>query len=99
MVKNFEQLLEKAAHIKGKTVVVIFPNNNETLSAIVQAQEKKLAEFILVGDQNIIHEKLIEIGKKINGFGIIPAHNVDDALQKSIGLIRNEKGDVLILPQ
>jgi phosphate butyryltransferase len=96
MIQNFEQLIQQALKVKTKYVVVIYPNNTETFSAIVQAYELHIAEFILVGDAQLIARHLSEFGKRGEHFGVIPAEDIDDALQKSIGLVRNGKGDVLM---
>jgi len=94
MIQNFDQLLEAAAKIKGKRVVVIYPTNEETLSAVTQARKLGLAEFILVGDENIIRKKLA--GEISSGIEIIHEPEVNRALQKSIDLIREGRGAILM---
>ena len=96
MINNFRELLEAAAKIKDKKVVVVFPNNQETLSAVIEARAKGLAHFILVGDESIIRKK-ISIDEKIpTGVEIIHEPDVNNALQKSIELIRQGKVEVLL---
>jgi phosphate butyryltransferase len=96
MIKNFKQLLEAAAKIKGKKVVVVFPNNEETLSAVTHARAKGLAEFILVGDESIIRKKISPGGNLPMGVEILHETLVNNALEKSIELICQGKGDVLL---
>jgi len=96
MIKNFEQLLEAAAKIQEKKVVVVFPNNEETLSAVTQARTKRLAQFILVGDESIIRKKISLGGNLPAGVEILHETLVNNALEKSIELIRQGKGDVLL---
>ena len=94
MIQNFDQLLEAAAKIHGKRIVVIYPTNEETLSAVTQARKKNLADFILVGDENIIQKKLS--GEVSSGIEIIHEPDVNRALQKSIDLIREGRGAILM---
>ena len=58
MIRNFEELLSTALKIKGKRVVVVFPNNEETFHAINDSYEKGLANFTIVGDENIVAQHL-----------------------------------------
>ena len=94
MIQNFNQLLEAAAKIHGKRVVVVYPTNEETLSAVTQARKIGLADFILVGDENIIRKKLA--GEISSGIEIIHEPEVNRALQKSIDLIREGRGAILM---
>lgn len=96
MIKNFEELISAAKKIKGKKVVVIYPNNEETLSAVAMSVENEVAEFILVGDENLIRQKmkkeLISSGK----IEIINKQNVAESLKESIDLIKRAKADVVL---
>ncbi|MBI5020439.1 MAG: bifunctional enoyl-CoA hydratase/phosphate acetyltransferase [Ignavibacteriales bacterium] len=95
MIKNFEELIEAARQIQNKKVVVVFPNNEETLSAVVQSCEKQLADFILVGNRDII-SKNIPRGKIPAGVEIIQQAKVEDALKVSVDLIKGNKADVVL---
>ena len=95
MIKNFEELINAAQQIKNRKVVVVFPNNEETLSAIVQSCEKKLADFILIGDRDIISKK-ISGGKIPAEVEIIHQPIIADALKTSIDLIKSNKADVVL---
>lgn len=95
MIHNFEQLLDAASRIHGKRIVVVFPNNQETFSAIRQAREVDLAEFILVGDGRRIHHELS--GDMLSeGIHIVDQPTMLGALQKSLELIRENEGDILM---
>lgn len=96
MIKNFEELINAARQIQGKKVIVIFPNNEETLMAISEACEKKLAEFILVGDQDFIKLKM-PIYEKVRGLiEIVHKPDVSEALKTAIDLIKSGKGDIVL---
>ncbi|MBA4312961.1 MAG: phosphate butyryltransferase [Chlorobiaceae bacterium] len=94
MIKNFEELINAAQQIKNKKVVVVFPNNEETLSAVNQACEEGIANFILVGNEEIIRKKFLSRVPK--GVEIINDPEVNRALEKSIELIRRGEGDILL---
>jgi phosphate butyryltransferase len=96
MIQNFEKLLDTATHIHGKRVVVIFPNNQETFSAIRNARELNLAEFILVGDGRLINRELTGDGMSLDGIHIAEQPTMLGALQKSIELVQEGEGDILM---
>lgn len=96
MIGNFEQLLDRALQVKGKHVIVIFPNNDDTFSAIHQAHEKGLARFILVGDESIICQHLSENERALAEIEVIHQPTMVGALQASIELVRCGKGDILM---
>lgn len=95
MIHNFDQLLDTATRIHGKKIVVVFPNNQETFSAIRQAREIDLAEFILVGDGHLIQRELVG-GLSSEGIRIVEQPTMLGALQKAIELIRDGEGDILM---
>lgn len=96
MIQNFEQLLQAASAIQGKRVLVIFPNNEETYSAIFDAVKIHLAHFILVGDEKTIREKISAAQFHIEQFEIIHAATIPEALKLSIELIAQRKADILM---
>jgi phosphate butyryltransferase len=95
MIQNFEQLLETASKIQGKRIVVVFPNNQETLSAVLQARDLKLAQIVLIGDQSVIM-KILGNECSLQGLEIIHKPTVGTAMQTSIDLIKQGKADVLL---
>lgn len=96
MIGNFEQLLGTALQLPSKLVVVIFPNNEETFSAIRQALEKCLARFLLVGDENIISKNLGD-GKALPpGVEVVHEPSMLAALRKSLRLVMEGRGDILL---
>ncbi|MDI6779021.1 MAG: phosphate acyltransferase [Bacteroidota bacterium] len=96
MIKNFEEFFNYALTIKGKSVVVVQPNNEETLSAVVDAKNLGLADFHLVGDESLINQTL----KKLNGnpadYFIYNIASTEEAIIKSFELIHNKTCHVLM---
>ncbi len=96
MIGNFEQLLGTALQLPSKQVIVVYPNNEETFSAIRQAVEKCLARFVLVGDDALI-TKMIGNGKGVPpGIDVVPEPTILGALRRSLQLVREGKGDILL---
>lgn len=96
MIQNFDQLFQHAQKCKGKRVVVVFPNNTETLQAVYDACERTLAQFILVGDEGIIDRTLAAMGETRKPFAIVHQPTIPEALKTSIQYIRDGKCDVLM---
>lgn len=96
MIQNFEQLLEAALRIKGKRVVVVYPNNVETLQAVYDACERTLAQFTLVGDEGVIDRKVAEMGETRKPFNVLHHATITEALAASIDLVRQGRCDVLM---
>src|ERR1051326_4565928 len=95
MINNFGQLLDSALKIRGKRVVVIYPNNDETFGAIRAALDMGLVRFVLVGDEELIRQKLQD-REIAAGFEVVPEKSVQGALNAAIELIREGKCDVLM---
>ncbi len=94
MIKNFDQLLEHALTIKGKRVAVVFPNNDETFSAIEDARKLNLTDFVLVGDEAIIAKRFPREGR--TGIEIVHQPNMMKSLQHSIELMSDGKAEILM---
>lgn len=96
MVNNFEELLQRALSIGRKRVVVVYPNNEETFEAIRQAIGQRLATCILVGDEKVIRGALGLNAGSMPDVEIINEPSVQGALTRSIGLIAEGCGDILL---
>lgn len=95
-VHNFDELLAHASSLPQKRVVVVYPNNLETFSAIVEAEQKLKAYFVLVGDRAGIEKGIRQAGGSIATMEIHDQVEVHLALQTAIALIREGKGDILM---
>ena len=96
MIQNFEQLLAETVRVKGKKVVVICPSNHETMSAVIQAHEMGLAQFVLVVEEKAGKLQIPDGGSALKGIEIIPRTGIPAALETSIELIRDKKAHVLM---
>jgi phosphate butyryltransferase len=89
MIRNFEEFFKYALTIKGKTVVVIQPHNEESLAAVVDAKKIGLADFHLVGDEKLIRQTILKLNSDIGNFSIHNFPDVTAAINKSIELVHN----------
>jgi phosphate butyryltransferase len=96
VIKNFEELLRQAIDTEKKRVVVIYPNNEETFSAVRKIVELRLAHPVLVGNPTTIAESLSGLNPSEGRFDVVPAMSVTEALRLSIALIRDGRGDILM---
>lgn len=96
MNKNFDDLLLKLKDCKKKRLAVAVAQDEPVLEAVKAAQERQIADAILVGDQ----EKISEISKKIDmdisKFEIV--HEVDPkkATLQAVKLVSSAKADMVM---
>jgi phosphate butyryltransferase len=96
MTDNFEELLEQALHTRKKHIVVVYPNNEETFSAITTATGMGLGTFTLVGDAKMIDRFLSKGEAHSEDITVVDAPNILSALRAAIDLVREGKGDILM---
>lgn len=96
MNKNFDDLLLKLKDCEKKRLAVAVAQDEPVLEAVKAAQERQIADAILVGDQ----EKISEISKKIDmdisKFEIV--HEVDPkkATLQAVKLVSSGKADMVM---
>lgn len=95
MIRNFEEFFKYALSIKGKSVVVVQPHNEETLAAVVEAAKVGLAEFHLVGNESIIRHTLNLLGS-LHHFHFYNEVETEKAIAKSFELIHNKTCEILM---
>jgi len=77
-------------------VVVVNPSNEETFSAVVDARNKLNVEFVLVGNNDVVRCGLNDVGGNPDKFEIQDAKDVHTALDLSLRLAKDGKGDILM---
>jgi phosphate butyryltransferase len=96
MAENFEELLKQALRTRKKHIVVVYPNNEETFSAITAAVGMGLGTFTLIGDAKMIDRFLSKEEVRSEDIAVVDAPNVLTALRAAIDLVREGKGDILM---
>lgn len=94
MSKNFDGLLKKLDTCEMKKVAVAVAQDAPVLEAIKAAKERKIADAILVGDQDKIKEIADEIGMNLNDFEVIHEPDVQEAALKAVKLVHDKKADM-----
>ena len=94
MFHNFEELKHSLSTDEPKTLIVAAAHDKHTLEAVYEAAESLPMKYILVGDRVKIEEISREMGKTPEV--VIDAIDDDDSAYKSVALIREGKGNVLM---
>lgn len=96
MSKDFDSLLSKVTECRRKKVAVAVAQDEPVLEAIREAKQRKIADAVLVGDQDKIAKVAASIGMDLSEYEII--HEPDDkkAALKAVELVHNRKADTLM---
>ena len=96
-INNFDELLEQAIALRPKTVAVVYPNNDETFSAIIEACVVMKAGFVLFGDEAVINRALASApGESMGRMRIVACGGVSQALAGAIECVRTGEADILM---
>jgi phosphate butyryltransferase len=86
-IRNFEELLTTAQAIGPKAVVAVGAQQDSVLKAIAAAQEKRIAQGILVGDEPQIREIAAECGIDLSRMQIVHEPNIRNAARRAMMLV------------
>jgi phosphate butyryltransferase len=86
-IRNFEELLGTAQAIGPKAVVAVGAQQDSVLKAIAAAQEKRIAQGILVGDEPQIREIAAEHDIDLGRMQIVHEPNIRDAARRAMMLV------------
>lgn len=94
---NLDQLLNLASEQPNKTVALASAADREVIEAVKTAVDKKLASFILFGEQNEIVKLLDEHGlSHSESIRIVQASSDREASKAAVTAVRNGEADVLM---
>jgi phosphate butyryltransferase len=95
-ITTFEQMI---AHLKShsprKRVAVVCGYDTHTFSAITQAMDDGLAEFILVGDISK-YQKTFDLNHHSKYLTVVEAMDCEEAARKAVLLVREGDADILM---
>jgi phosphate butyryltransferase len=96
VLRNFEDILNAVKDEAPKRVAVAVAQDDAIMEAVQGAREQKIAEFILVGDREKIHETAGKLGVSLEDVQII--HEPDDrkAAYRAVALVSGGQADVLM---
>lgn len=93
---NLENLLHKAASIKGQTVAVASAEDEEVIDAVVEAIQRDLSQFILFGNRDEIEHLLMERGLGKEHVQIIQARSKEQAAELAVRTVHQNEASVLM---
>ncbi|CDG03053.1 Putative Phosphate butyryltransferase [Clostridium chauvoei JF4335] len=96
MSKNFDDLLLKLKDCKKKKVAVAVAQDEPVLEAVKAAQEREIADAILVGDKYEIIEISKKIGMDISKFEIIHEADPKKATLLAVKLVSSGTADMVM---
>jgi len=94
MSKNFDSLISKVKEIPMKTVAIACAQDVPVLEAAKAAREQKIANSILVGDEEKIREIAASIGMDLTGFEIIDRKDMMESALTAVKLVHEGKADI-----
>ena len=95
-MNNFSQAIEKVRNLQTKKIAVAVAEDEEVLAAVRQAQDEKITEAILVGDQSKIKKIAEEHNISLDGFEIINETDHMAAAFKCCELVRQGRASVIM---
>lgn len=95
-IRSFDELLERAAALPRKRILVVAPANTETLRAVAQAMEHLPVSPLLIGDAQVIERELRAAGADPARADIEHRPDVRAALERTIEIARTGGADVLL---
>lgn len=87
MIKSFDELIAAVQEKPKKKIAIVSPEGTTVMKLVKQALEAKLAEFILVGDEEKIKTLSAEAGFDPNLINIINIRNQKDAAEEAVRLV------------
>ena len=94
MSQGFDEIISKVKSVGKKTVAVSVAQDEAVLEAVKAAQEKGIADAILVGDEAKIREIAGTIGMDLSGFEIIDEPDMIQASLKAVKLAHEGRADM-----
>jgi phosphate butyryltransferase len=91
MIKNFEQLLQRAKMQNTMKLAVAAAQDEEVLKAVDEAYKLGIAQPILVGDRAKIQEIARNLEIDITKFDIVDIHDLAEAARQAVSLVSNGK--------
>lgn len=96
MIRTMEELRARACMANNKVIAVAAAGDLHTLMAVKAATEQEYARFILLGDEKKIKELAADLSFRLMDIPLIDVKTPLDAARTAVGLIRQQKADVLM---
>lgn len=96
MIKDFSELMNKAASGKTRRLAVAAAGDEEVLKAIKIGVEKGLIEAVLVGDGEKIRKESKKVDLNISPFKIVEVDSRREACKTAVQLVNSDDCDILM---
>ncbi|MBA4495018.1 phosphate butyryltransferase [Paenactinomyces guangxiensis] len=96
MIKTFDEVVKKAESLPPVTVAVAAAADKEVLEAVLDAEKRGIAQFLLYGDKEKIESLSHELGIEINRTAVSHATSDVQASQQAVAAVREGKADVVM---
>ena len=94
MSKNFEEILKKVNEFPVKKLSVAAANDDEVLEAVAMAHDRKIADSILVGDEEKIKKICTDKNIDPSIFEIINIPDPIEAAHEAVKIVHDGKADM-----
>ncbi|QAT41331.1 phosphate butyryltransferase [Clostridium sp. JN-9] len=96
MIKSFNELLKKASEQPMKKVAVAVAEDRPVLEAVKDANERGIANAILVGNVDKIKAVAKEINMDLSKFELVDVKDMKKAALKAVELVSTGKADIVM---
>lgn len=96
VISSFSALKSRLQHLSPREAVVAAAHDEHTLQAVFAARRDGLIRPILVGRRNEIRSIAHSLGEELSPEQIVDAQDNLECAARSVALIREGKGDILI---
>ncbi len=93
-MNNFDALLEQVKSCSMKKLAVAVAEDDAVLGAVEEAKKRKIADAILVGDEDKIRSIAAEINMDVDQFEIIDVKDHTEAALTAVKLVHDGKADM-----
>jgi phosphate butyryltransferase len=80
----------------NKKIAVAIAEDENTIGALIEAQEKGFISPILIGDKRKIEEMLIAENAKLKSFKIVDIPDHTEAANEAVRMVRHDEADILM---
>lgn len=87
MIKSFDELIAAVQEKPKKKIAIVSPEGTTVIKLVKQALEAKLAEFVLVGDEEKIKSMSADAGFDSNLINIINIPDQKEAAEEAVRLV------------
>jgi phosphate acetyltransferase len=93
---KYERLIARAKQVRSPKTIIVHPCDESSLRAVVEAAQADLIDPVLVGPSAKINAAAQKFNLDIGPFELVEAEHSEAAATKSVQLVREAKGELLM---